>query len=334
MGKVHTSHIFDTSPIEKTELFSSLLEKDLAYINSRSGILQLRRGARLFSAGDKAERFFVLREGSVRIFKTRPDGGEDDLAEFDPGDTIGDFDFARGASYDACAEASADTVLIVFPGPGLTMDMLAREAPHTVSRILLSSIVMLTSRIKTTQKTIVENISWIHELQRRAYEDPGTGLWKQSFLIDEINRILEEPTALIMLKPDRFKALVDARGHGAGDEAMVRIAMVLKNITRKLGRGWALRFKSNEVGLLITKCGAALAERIVRELHKAIAGLDPVPEEPGLPEFRFTGTVVYGIWPEDEPKWDALFLGTYSLLLDTWKSGGNTIVHLERTSVP
>ncbi|MDR1178708.1 MAG: diguanylate cyclase [Spirochaetaceae bacterium] len=318
--------MLDTTPIGQAELFSTMLDNELTYIYSRSGILQLRSGGRLFSAGDKADRFYLLQSGGIRVFKTRSDGGEDEMARYESGDTVGDFDFARRGIYDASACATCDTVLIVFPGVGLTMDILAAESPNIVARILLNSIMMITSRIKSTQKIYIENSSWVQELRRQAYEDPGTGLWKQSFLFDEINRILEDPTALIMIKPDRFKILVDSRGHGAGDEAMVRIAMVLKNINRRIGRGWALRFKSNEAGILINKCGASSAEKIAREIYSAVSSLDPVPPSGELAAFPFSCTVSYALWPGDEPVWDALFQGNYGLLLDTWKNGGNRIV--------
>ncbi|MDR0624553.1 MAG: cyclic nucleotide-binding domain-containing protein [Treponema sp.] len=317
----------DLSPIQKAELFSTLLKKEIDFVVSRSGILQLRRGGRLFSPGERAAHFYMLIEGAIRVYKFRSDGGEEEMARFTAGDTIGDFDFARGADYDACAEAMEDSVLIMFPGYGLSMDTFALEEPHTISRILLSSIVMMTSRIKSTHKIIVENMSWVQELHRRAYEDPGTGLWKQAFLTDEINRILDDSMALIMLKPDRFKILVDSRGHGAGDEAMIRIAMVLKNISRRIGQSWPLRFKSNEVGILISKYNAASTEKAAYELFNAIAALEPVPAKDGIPAFSFTATVAYALWPKDDDAWKSLFAGTYELLLNTWRAGGNRVTH-------
>ncbi|MDR2257914.1 MAG: cyclic nucleotide-binding domain-containing protein [Treponema sp.] len=315
----------DPSPIQKAELFSTLLKKEIDFVVSRSGILQLRRGGRLFSPGERAAHFYMLIEGAIRVYKSRSDGGEEEMARFNAGDTIGDFDFARGADYDACADALEDSVLIMFPGYGLSMDTFALEEPHTISRILLSSIVMMTGRIKSTHKIIVENMSWVQELHRRAYEDPGTGLWRQSFLTDEINRILDDPMALIMLKPDRFKILVDSRGHGAGDEAMIRIAMVLKNLSRRVGRSWPLRFKSNEVGILVNKYNAAQAEKAAHELFNAVAALEPVPAKDGIPAFPFTATVVYALWPKDDAAWESLFAGTYDLLLNTWRAGGNRV---------
>ncbi len=320
----------DTSPILKTEIFSSLLENEQAYISSMSGIIQLKKGDLMFSAGEKAERFYKLLHGAVRVFKSRENGGKDDLAWFDPGDTIGDFDFARGALYDASAEAVQDSALVVFPAPGITMEKLAQENPQALSQILLRSIIMITSRIKTTHKIIVENISLVQELHSQAYEDPGTGLFKQSFLTDEINHLLEAPTALIMIKPDNFKILVDSRGHSAGDEAMVRIAMLLKLIVRRLGRGYALRFKSNEVGLLFTKCPPAAAQKIAEEVHAGLANFEPVPADKDIPEFRFSGTVSYTIWPDDGNKWDSLFQGNYDSLLENWRSGGNRVVHYKQ----
>jgi CRP-like cAMP-binding protein len=325
MGTPHLG--IDPSPIQKAELFSTLLPKEIDFVTSRSGILQLRQGGVLFCPGERANHFYMLVSGSIRVYRSREDGGEDEMARFTPGDTIGDFDFARGAEYDAHAEALEDSELIMFPGYGLTMDSFALEEPHTISRIFLKSIEMMTGRIKSTQRLILENMSWVQELHRRAYEDPGTGLWKQAFLKDEINRILEDPTALIMLKPDRFKILVDSRGHGAGDEAMIRIAMVLKNVTRRFGHGWPLRFKSNEVGLLLNKCGPAQAEKIAAELHKSIAALKPVPASAGNPAFFFTGTVTWSVWPVSDPSWDTLFQGSYDLLLDTWRDNGDRVVH-------
>jgi GGDEF domain-containing protein len=328
MGKTVSKYALDLTPILKVDLFSTLLGSEHNFIISHSGLLQLRRGGLLFSPGQTAEHFYLLLEGAVRVFKKRPgDDGEDEVARFAPGDTIGDFDFARNADYDAYAEAAEDSTLIMFPGYGLKMDKFVHDSPQIVSKILLNSIIMTTERIKSTHKIIVENMSWVQELQRKAYEDPGTGLWKQTFLNDEINRLLEDSTAFIMLKPDRFKILVDSRGHGAGDEAMVRIAMLLRNITRRLGRGWPLRLKSNETAILINKCNAVLAQSLAQDLLESITKLPPVPARDDIPAFSFTGTVVWGVWPQDDSTWDSLYQGSYNLLLDSWKQGGNRMVH-------
>lgn len=317
----------DPQFLQNTELFSSLPKNEVDYIVSRSGTINLKKGASLFSSGEEAKHFYILTNGTIRVFKNRDDGGKEEMAMFTSGDTIGDFDFARGAEYDACAEATEDSQLIEFPGYNYTMDSLAREEPCIISNILLNAIKLMTGRIKSINRLILENTSWVQELHRRAYEDSGTGLWKQALVNDEIVGVLNDPSALIMLKPDRFKILVDSRGHNVGDEAMIRIALILKSVTRVLGHGWALRFKSNEVGIIVNNCGHSQAESIAKVLHESIAAMESVPLQDGGPDFNFSATISWAVWPKDEANWDTLFNGNYALLLETWKDGGNRIVH-------
>ncbi|MFP3042235.1 diguanylate cyclase [Treponema primitia] len=323
----------DPAPILQAEIFSALLEMEREITANHSSILQLRRGSRLFSAGEKAKHFYLLLEGEISIFRSQEEGGIDEMARFTSGDIIGDFDFARRGDFDANAEAVKDSVVILFPAYGITLEDFAREDPAAVSRVLLGSILMLTSRIKRIQKVIVENISWVQELNRRAYEDPVTGLWRQSYLTDELNRLLEVPTALIILKPDRFQQLLDTYGNATGDETMVRIALVLKNIVRRLGRGYALRFKSNEVGLLMNKTSHGQAEEIAKEMAAAITAFKPLPPKGTEEAYTFSATLSYGVWPEDEPLWESFFTGNFSLLREARQNGGNRIVHYQRGAV-
>ncbi|MFP3090839.1 diguanylate cyclase [Treponema sp. TIM-1] len=334
MEELFQGKSLDPILIQQIELFNSLSEQEMAVVRSQASILQLRHKARLFSIGERAEHLYVLLAGSIRIFRPRTDYEDDELARFFPGDTIGDFDFARRALYDASAEALEDSLVIMFPGFGITMDNFTQTEPHVASKIYLNAIRMITTRIKATQRIIMENMSWVQELHRLAYEDPGTGLWKQSFLSNEINQILEVPTALIMLKPDRFKILVDSRGHTVGDEAMIRIAKILKNITRKQGRGWPLRFKSNETGVLIPQCPVSQAKIIAREIQRAVASLESVPAQDNYPAFNFTATISWGMWPEDHTDWDVLLGGIYALLLDTWRAGGNRLSRYTESELP
>jgi len=333
-----TAETIDLKSIRKQELFSTLRDNEIFFVKSHCGIVNIPKKELLFSCGEKAAQFFILTSGIIRVFKKKEDGTEEETAYFSSGDTIGDFDFARGADYDAYAEAAEDSHLIAFPvkygtNEPATMDSLSREDPNTVCSILLNSIIMMTTRIKSTRRLILENMPWIQELHRRAYEDPGTGLWKQTLIADEIAGTLNDPCALIMLKPDRFKILVDSRGHSAGDEAMIKIALILKNITRILGHGWAIRFKSNEAGLIINNCHTAQAKNIAHKLYEMITAMEPVPASNGIPAFSFSATVSWTIWPKDDPDWDSFLNGNYSLLLDTWKNGGQKIMHYSKTDI-
>ena len=330
--KAPVSKLQIISSILRSDLFSSLSPSEKNAILNRTHIGQLRKGSHLFSPGKKADYLYVLINGNIRVFKPKEGGGRDEIARFAPGDIIGDFDFARGAAYEAYAEALEDSTLVMFPEPGFSIDKFALEEPQLHSKILLNSAAMVTARIKATRKVIIESAYWVKELHRKVHEDPSTGLWKQTFIDEEINQLLENPMSLIMIKPDRFKILVDANGHDAGDEAMILIAAILKNITRKLDRGWALRFKSNETGLLVNKSDASLAEALTHSISRSIIALPSVPLRNGKAPFDFSSSIAWSTWPEDNKSWETLFEGTYKLLLDTWKAGGNTIVRYKGTT--
>jgi len=316
------------SLLRKAEIFSSLLDDDLAYAASRAGVIRLAKGARLFDAGQKAQRFWVVRSGGIRVFRPRADGGEDEMALFASGDALGDFDFARGAEYDASAEAVENTELVVFPGRNLTFDDLARERPDASARLLLRSLAMISGRLRATHKLISENAPWVRELHRQAYEDPGTGLWSKAFLDEELPRYLVSPTSLVMIKPDRFKILVDSRGHAAGDEAMARIAAVLQSSVRALGKGWAVRVRSNETAVVAPGCSRETAQELARSLADRISELEPVPASRGAPFFMFSASVVYAVWPQDGEDWKELLLRSQDAMMAVWGAGGSRVVCL------
>jgi hypothetical protein len=78
---------------------------------------------------------------------------------------------------------------------------------------------------------------------------------------------------------------------------------------------------------LVNKCNASLAESLAKDLLESVAKLPHVPAQKNSPAFSFTGTVTWGVWPKDNSAWDSLFQGSYDLLLDSWKQGGNRMVH-------
>jgi GGDEF domain-containing protein len=113
---------------------------------------------------------------------------------------------------------------------------------------------------------------------------------------------------------------------------MVRIALILKNITRQIGHGWPIRFKSNEAGLIFYNCDAEHAEKIANELSKSIADMEPVPKNGDIEAFSFSASISWSVWPKDDAYWDSFFSGTYAALLDAWKEGGEKIVHYKKTA--
>lgn len=316
----------------KAEPLSGLSAEDLDYVARHSDLMRLPASGLLFGPGEKAKRFFVVRSGEVGVY--RPDEGaaaaepDRELARYVAGDAIGDFDFAVGAVLDAEARANTAAEVLAFPRRGMGMQDLAREKPDTAARILLRSLSMISSRLRSTQRLISENSPWVRELRRQIYTDASTGLWSRAFLDEEVPRSLEAPTAIVLVKPDRFKELNDAHGHGAGDQAMSLVSGALVAETERLGRGWAIRMRSNETAVVVPRCGPDEAGTVARCLADAIAEL----KVPVSPDFSFTSSMAIAVWPEDGADWKRLVEDAYGLLTRAWRSGGARALRLGDTT--
>jgi diguanylate cyclase (GGDEF)-like protein len=314
--------------LKKAELFSTLLDDDLAYVASRAEVVRLPAGARLFAEGERARRFFIMRSGEVGIYRSEEGGAggsagglaERRIASFVAGDVLGDFAFAVGSCHDAEARAEAEVELVAFPREGEGIEDLALEKPGAVSRILLRSLSMISSRIRSTQRLITENSPWVRELRNQIFTDPGTGLYTRAFLDEEIGRSLVKPTAIVLVKPDRFKEFVDAHGHAAGDEAMVQIAAVLTSEVERMGRGWAIRLRSNETAVVAPLCDDAQAADLARSIARRVSGIRI--GAPGRAGFAFTCSMALAEWPADGEDWKRLVEESCAALIRAWGDGG------------
>jgi diguanylate cyclase (GGDEF)-like protein len=313
--------------LKKAELFSNLLDDDLAYVSERIELLTKGPGEILFAQGSKARRFFIVRSGEIGVYRADEGSSERELARYVAGDVIGDYDFASGSALDATARALSRVELVAFPREGMGMEELANEKPDAAARILLRSLSMISSRLRSTQKLISDNSPWVRELRRQIYTDAATGLWSRAFLDEELHRNIERPTAVVMVKPDRFKELNDAHGHSAGDEAMAVLSGILVQETERLGRGWALRLRSNETAVVLPGCPAEEATAAARRLAAAVETMEvPVAKGTG---FSFTASMALAIWPEDGEDWKRLVEDSYGLLTRAWKDGGSRLYRLK-----
>jgi diguanylate cyclase (GGDEF)-like protein len=321
MERLHTGLSDTVELLTQSEFFKRLLQDDLYWLASRSGLYLLGDNELLFSAGDRAERFFVLRRGGIAVSRTAENGEQREMARFEAGDVVGDFDFARSADFDAQARSIGPTELVAFPDFGRGMSQLAQERPDVAARILLRSVAMISSRVRSTQHLISDNAPWVRELRKQMYTDSPTGLWSRAFLDEELPKLLVKPSALVLLKPDHFKELCDRWGHGVGDIAMERIAELLKAEARTMRRAWAIRLRSNETALAIAGKSAAEAVRIAARLSRGIAGIK-LEDALGGESFRLSASVSIALWPEDGEDFKKLVEHAYGVLMRAWRDGG------------
>jgi CRP/FNR family transcriptional regulator len=116
-------------------LFGGLEE---SYRRTLAGVMVLReaeKGDYLFFQGDRAEGFYVVVKGKVKVHRLAPDGREQVLHLFGPGEVVGEVPVFQGGNYPACAAAEGRVEALYLPGerflelgeenPTILMEMLA-----------------------------------------------------------------------------------------------------------------------------------------------------------------------------------------------------------------
>ena len=107
------------------------------------------------------------------------------------------------------------------------------------------------------------------EFERLSRTDPLTGLMNRRAFTDVIAS-LDKPYIVAVLDIDRFKAVNDTYGHGAGDLVLVEVARELKRI---LGRDAAVaRLGGEEFGVILRDRGKADAVSVMELVRATLAG--------------------------------------------------------------
>ncbi|HCX90951.1 MAG: transcriptional regulator [Deltaproteobacteria bacterium CG12_big_fil_rev_8_21_14_0_65_43_10] len=111
-----------------------------------------RRGQIIFSDGDEGNGFYVVISGRVKIFKVSPEGKEQILHFFGPGELFGEVPVFAGEHFPAHAESIEESRIFFFPRDAF-IDII-RENPS----LSLSMLAVLSRRLRTFTM-LIEDIS-------------------------------------------------------------------------------------------------------------------------------------------------------------------------------
>lgn len=130
----------DLETIRKTSLFGKLPEDELLGILGNEPPHHYPRGKILFQQGDEADRFFIVLDGWVKLYRQVPSGEEAILHVFTKGDTFAEAALFNGHRYPATAEVVSDARLLSIncnyfekhlrESPRVAMNMMASTAMH------------------------------------------------------------------------------------------------------------------------------------------------------------------------------------------------------------
>jgi diguanylate cyclase (GGDEF)-like protein len=151
----------------------------------------------------------------------------------------------------------------------------------------------------------LSNARLVDQLERRAAEDPLTGLANKRALQlaceAEISRAAREGSclALVVLDLDHFKQVNDRHGHPYGDEVLVAVANALRTAVR--GHDTLARFGGEEFVILLPGATAEEAGRVADRARTMIAEID-------LPQGRLSSSAgVVSASGGTAVGWDGLF---------------------------
>jgi CRP/FNR family transcriptional regulator len=116
-------------------LFQNLEEKNYQDLSGIILTRKFKKGKIIFSEYDEADGFYVAVSGRVKIFKSSPEGKEQILHIFGPGDPFGEIAVFTGKNFPASAQTLENSETLFFPknafiglikkDPALSLNMLS-----------------------------------------------------------------------------------------------------------------------------------------------------------------------------------------------------------------
>lgn len=126
----------------------------------------------------------------------------------------------------------------------------------------------------------------LHDGLKLAATDPLTGLYNRRYALPHLARLAERAEqsdrcfAVLILDLDRFKAINDAHGHGAGDAVLVEVARRLRDNLRAVDL--VARIGGEEFLVALPDTDATAARAAAERLRRVI-GATPIAREGGAP---------------------------------------------------
>jgi len=138
--------------LRKAPLFSTLPDDDLRMLGSLAVPRRYPKRTAVFREGERADGFFVVAAGKVKVFKLSEDGKEQVLHVLESGQTFAEAVIFEGGVYPAHAETLSDADLLFLPKRPF-LELLERH-PKVAVRMLASL-----SRWLKRMTDLVENLS-------------------------------------------------------------------------------------------------------------------------------------------------------------------------------
>lgn len=136
--------------LQNIDLFQGLPEPALEHILATARRVRFSRGVYIFHQGDKAETFYVLLEGRVRLVQITPEGNQVLMRFITPGETFAVVAVLGDMAYPVSAEVVDDAVVLCWSGQQL-VDLM-KQYPE----IAVNAVRILAGRVREFQDRLRE----------------------------------------------------------------------------------------------------------------------------------------------------------------------------------
>ncbi|MDQ3719514.1 MAG: diguanylate cyclase [Actinomycetota bacterium] len=174
----------------------------------------------------------------------------------------------------------------------------------------------------------IENADLHETVQRQAVTDELTGLSNlrelQSTLDREIERSRrsDSPLGLVMLDIDNFKQVNDAFGHQQGDQVLVQVGRVLRELSRDIDE--PARYGGEELAVITPETDTAGAAQLAERMRVTLEGLR-IPRLDGQGELQITASFGVASLPDTAWDKDSLIAAADGALYRAKHSGKNRV---------
>jgi CRP-like cAMP-binding protein len=228
--------------LRKTYLFATLDDSQLQKVMAMSQKITLSDGETLFEAGVTADRFFLVLEGQVKLYRLSLDGNEKVIELLRPGHTFAEaLMFMEQPCYPVSSTAVGDVELLAFEN--LEFLALLRESVDTCFRLMGDMTMRLHHLIKE-----IDDLS----LQTATGRVAGFLCGKLTELGDGVQSIeLDTPKGVLAsrlsVKPETFSRIL----HNFTADGLINVSGAHIDILNPDG----LKEKAESIGF----CGASIS---------------------------------------------------------------------------
>lgn len=183
--------------LQKTSLFEGLPLSALNIISESSSSLSIPKGELLFIEGDNGSFFYLLINGSVRLFKSAGKDRETTIRTIQPGEIFAEVILFENSRYPVSAEATSDSLLMTFERKVFSHLLDDLNFRNNFCSILMKKQRYLAERIKILSALDVEERFLLFLVDRYGYNKTYTVNLSKKEIALEIDTVPETFSRMI-----------------------------------------------------------------------------------------------------------------------------------------